>query len=42
MKIRKAAKKRFRLTKSGQLIHSRSKRRIIGQRAKKLKRMLGV
>lgn len=40
-KIRKAAKKRFKINKNGQVIHARSGVVIRGQRGKKIRKMLG-
>jgi len=41
IKTRKSVKKRFKITKSGKVVHARSGKIVRDRRAKKIKRMLG-
>ena len=40
-KTRKSAKKRFKITKKGKVIHAGTSKVITGKRGKKIKKMLG-
>jgi len=42
IKTKKSAKKRFKITKKGKIVHARSGIIVADKRVKKIKRMLGV